>query len=74
MCNWQPIHSAPFGQDLQLSVIEGEVHSLAFPCRQTAGGWMNRSGKKVDINPSHWRDWREAEQPCNGGVSLGCGT
>jgi hypothetical protein len=32
MCNWEAIETAPFDRDLQLSVIEGDVHSLIFPC------------------------------------------
>lgn len=65
MCDWQPIQSAPFDRDLQLSVIEGEVHPLVFPCRRTQAGWRNRSGRTVDINPSHWRDWAVMEGYCD---------
>jgi len=56
---WLPISGAPFGSDLQLSVIEhGEVHALVFACRQTEGGWLNSStGDLVPINPTHWRNW-----------------
>lgn len=64
MCNWQPIHSAPWGRDLQLSVIEDEVHALAFRCRRTSMGWVNDTGKRIDVDPSHWRDWAETEVPC----------
>ena len=64
MCNWQPIESAPFDRDLQLSVIEGEVHALVFPCRRTEVGWISGSGKSVEVSPSHWRDWTEQEAPC----------
>ncbi|MBS0522159.1 MAG: hypothetical protein JSS04_00885 [Proteobacteria bacterium] len=60
MGKWQPIASAPFDRDLQLSVIEeGEVHALAFPCRRTGSGWFNSEGERVEVNPSHWRDWAE---------------
>jgi hypothetical protein len=65
MCNWLPIESAPFDRDLQLSVIEGEVHALVFPCRRTDAGWISGAGKQVEISPSHWRDWAETETPCN---------
>ena len=64
MCNWQPIESAPFDRELQLSVIEGEVHALVFPCRRTEAGWISGSGKAVEVSPSHWRDWAETEGPC----------
>lgn len=60
--DWQPISTAPFGRDLQLSVIErGEVHSLAFPCSRTENGWLHgNTNKLVPINPTHWRYWAEA--------------
>lgn len=64
MCNWQPIEHAPFDRDLQLSVIEVDVHALVFPCRRTSMGWMNSSGKRVEVSPSHWRNWEEVEEPC----------
>jgi hypothetical protein len=61
MGKWQPIASAPFDRDLQLSVIEeDEVHALAFPCRRAAAGWVNQAGEQIDVSPSHWRDWPEA--------------
>jgi hypothetical protein len=57
--DWQPISTAPFEHDLQLSVIEqGEVHALAFPCRRTANGWMDAATRKpVSVDPTHWREW-----------------
>ena len=57
MVDWQPIDSAPFGEDLQLSVIEDEeVHFLVFPCRRTKDGWLHGLTKKlVPIRPTHWR-------------------
>ena len=42
MRDWQPITSAPFDRDLQLSVIEKEeVYALIFPCRQDTN-WMGQ--------------------------------
>lgn len=64
MCNWYSIDTAPFDQDLQLSVIEGEVHALVFPCRRTRSGWFDSRGLRVSVNPSHWRDWAEHEVTC----------
>lgn len=64
MCNWQPIHSAPWGRDLQLSVIEDKVHALVFRCRRTSSGWISDTGKRVDVDPSHWRDWADSEKQC----------
>ncbi len=61
MGKWHPIASAPFERDLELSVIEeDEVHVLVFPCRRTASGWVNQAGERVEVTPSHWRDWADA--------------
>jgi hypothetical protein len=56
---WRSIASAPFDQDLELSVIEdGEVHALLFPCRRTARGWAKVSANAaVAVRPTHWRPW-----------------
>jgi hypothetical protein len=57
---WEPIAAAPFDRDLQLAVIENDdQHVLTFPCRRIFGGWLHaESGKRVDVNPTHWREWR----------------
>jgi hypothetical protein len=59
---WRSISSAPFEEDLELSVIEDdEVHALLFPCRRTARGWANASAKSaVSVRPTHWRPWSKA--------------
>jgi hypothetical protein len=59
MDQWQPISSAPFDQDLELSVIEAnETHALVFPCRRMANGWFNmKMNSPVLVNPTHWRLW-----------------
>jgi hypothetical protein len=59
--NWQPISTAPLDQDLELAVMEnGDAHALVFSCRRAAQGWINAStGKLIEVNPTHWRDWRE---------------
>jgi len=57
---WQPISSAPLDRDLELAVIDnGEVHVVAFACRQFPGGGWIKAGteKQIDIHPTHWRDW-----------------
>jgi hypothetical protein len=56
---WLVISTAPFDRDLQLSVIEnGEVYSLAFPCRKTQFGWVDALTKRpVLVDPTHWREW-----------------
>jgi hypothetical protein len=44
---------------LDLAVISGgEVHALVFPCRRILGGWMDsETKKKIEIYPTHWREW-----------------
>ncbi len=58
MPNWQPIATAPFDRDLQLSVVERdseqeEVHALIFPCRWTPTGWVN--AEKFESSPTALR-------------------
>lgn len=56
---WETIATAPFGQDLELAVIEGDrVYALVFACRRGPGGWIKaKSGDRVVVNPTHWRSW-----------------
>jgi hypothetical protein len=65
--DWHPIASAPFGIDLELSVIErSEAHALLFPCRRALHGWINAATKStVQVAPTHWREWdrRSTAQP-----------
>jgi hypothetical protein len=64
--DWLPVSDAPFGSDLQLSVIEdGEVHAVVFPCRRTLDGWFHGvTGDRVLVNPTHWRCWDDVTPPC----------
>jgi hypothetical protein len=57
---WQPISSAPFDRDLELAVIDSDgTHALVFPCRRTAAGWINSATReRINVDPTHWRDWR----------------
>jgi hypothetical protein len=57
----QPIATAPFDRDLELSVIEkGQVYSLVFACRRTESGWIKGGTKKpVLVDPTHWREWSQ---------------
>jgi hypothetical protein len=66
---WKPILSAPFGRDLQLAVFDKDgEHALVFPCIKEGEGWKNAStGTRVDIHPTHWRDWALGEDIGSGG-------
>ena len=59
--SWQPISSAPIDRDLELAVLEGgNTHALVFRCRRVPQGWINAAtGKLVEVNPTHWREWRD---------------
>lgn len=61
MQDWKPIATAPRDRDLHLGVIEqGEVYALAFPCRRKGTQWVHATtGKLVDVDPTHWRDWAD---------------
>jgi hypothetical protein len=60
--NWTSIASAPFERDLELAVIDkAGTHALLFPCLRTHVGWINAQTKRrVEVDPTHWRDWTEA--------------
>lgn len=63
---WNSITSAPADRDIELAVLDRDgQHALVFPCRRIAAGWMNaQSGERLDVRPTHWRDWEE-----HGGVA-----
>ena len=58
---WQPITTAPLGQDLELAVIDGgHNYALVFPCRRDVAGrgWIKvDTGERVEVHPTHWREW-----------------
>jgi hypothetical protein len=60
---WKVITNAPFDCDLELAVIDGDdPHALVFPCRRVLGGWMKAATmKQVEVHPTHWRPWGQAE-------------
>jgi hypothetical protein len=60
MCGWHSIETAPREQDLELAVIDHEgPHALVFPCRRSDGGWIDaRTEARVEVRPTHWREWR----------------
>ena len=61
---WQPISNAPFDRDLELAVIDRDgPHALVFACRRILSGWINAETKqRIDVRPTHWRDWGVADQ------------
>jgi len=56
---WQTIVSAPFDRDLELAVLDMDVHhALVFPCRRIAGGWVKaETRERLDVSPTPWREW-----------------
>ncbi len=58
---WLPASIAPSDRDLEICVLDfdGIVHALAFPCHKNGTDWVDDSGRRVDIEPTHWRKWRE---------------
>jgi hypothetical protein len=58
----QSISTAPFASDLELAVIDDDGrHALIFPCRRILNGWMNEETKeRLDLRPTHWRQWEAA--------------
>ena len=65
---WQPITTAPFARDIQLAVIDNDgPHALVFPCRRILNGWMNADTKeRLDVRPTHWREWTVAASAATG--------
>jgi hypothetical protein len=59
---WKPIASAPFDRDLELAVIDYDgQHALVFACRRILDGWINAGTRtRIDVRPTHWREWRGA--------------
>ena len=56
---WHLISTAPFDRDLELALIDANgVHAIFFPCRRVLGGWIKAETKtRIDVRPTHWRDW-----------------
>jgi hypothetical protein len=37
-------------------------HALVFACRRISGGWINAQTRaRLDVRPTHWRDWPPQE-------------
>ncbi len=64
---WKPILSAPFGRDLELAVFDEDgEHALVFACTKVREGWTNAlTGARIDIHPTHWRDWEWGQAAAN---------
>lgn len=58
---WQEISTAPLDRNVALAVIDNDgPHALVFPCRRIVSGWMNAQTKeRLDVRPTHWREWQE---------------
>jgi hypothetical protein len=69
---WQLISTAPYDRDIELAVIDGEgPHALVFPCRRIPGGWMNvLTQERMDVHPTHWRDWDAGGQAAGSRFSI----
>jgi hypothetical protein len=50
-------------RDLELAVIDDDgPHALVFPCRRILNGWMKvETRERLDVRPTHWRDWQAAQ-------------
>jgi hypothetical protein len=58
---WQPVSSVPLERDIEVAVVEGgDIHALVVCCRRVPDGWINAAtGRRIDVNPTHWRKWQE---------------
>jgi hypothetical protein len=54
--SWQPIETAPKGENLRLRVINsaGEEYDLTFPCIRTAKGFVTPKGTVLQVLPTQW--------------------
>ena len=61
---WEHVATAPFDRDLELAVIDDDgLHALVFPCRRIQSGWIKVETKeRLDVRPTHWREWQGAVQ------------
>jgi hypothetical protein len=61
---WQPVSGAPVDRWLELAVIDQTTHRLVFPCCRAADGWIDaRTRHRIDVAPTHWREWIELVPP-----------
>jgi hypothetical protein len=60
-CDWLPIESAPFYEDVELFVTDfcGSFYWLRRACRLTSDGWVSsESGKPLKVMPVQWKPLR----------------
>jgi hypothetical protein len=53
--------SVPADRQLHLAVLDEDgAHALVFPCCRIEDRWIHAETKaKVDVHPTHWREWPE---------------
>jgi hypothetical protein len=51
----------PADKRIGLAVVDIDgLHELAFPCYRVEDHWVHAESKiKVDVRPTHWREWSE---------------
>ena len=64
---WMDISTAPLDRRIGLAVVDGEgLHPLVVPCRRVAGGFIDAvTGRRLDVRPTHWREWTETTSPAS---------
>jgi hypothetical protein len=60
---WLLASIAPCGTDLEVCVMDfSGIHAVGFPCRKTRIEWVDATTiKRIDIQPTHWRLWKQAK-------------
>jgi hypothetical protein len=60
---WLPIDSAPFNEDVRLTVSDGrggDPYRLPYPCRRTTAGWVSsKTGSLQTVTPLKWQPYYE---------------
>jgi len=65
---WNPISTVPLNRNVQVAVIDQQgIHQLVFPCVRIADGWLTAKTKqRIDLKPTHWREWVGTRQVASG--------
>lgn len=60
---WLPISIAPSDADLEVCVMDkSDIHALVFPVCKKGTDWISVvTHDRVDIEPTHWRLWKECQ-------------